>query len=113
MNRYLESNSDSELLLNVLADEVHRAHQRCLQTLGCDPTKQRVSLLPMNIIHTSFTTLLPHFSFFKHCHPFYGQVNFLFEAGSFVMRLVKGAYSCISLVAGVGMVAFRDPFGIR
>ena len=28
-------------------------------------------------------------------------------------QLLKGAYSCLCLVNGVGMVAFRDPFGIR
>lgn len=27
----MRTDSDSEVLLNVLADEVHRAHQRCLQ----------------------------------------------------------------------------------
>ena len=29
------------------------------------------------------------------------------------MKLLEGAYSCICLVNGVGMVAFRDPHGIR
>jgi amidophosphoribosyltransferase len=43
MGRYLDTSSDSELLLNVLADEIHRAHQRCLQTLGCDPASKKVS----------------------------------------------------------------------
>ncbi|GFR45506.1 hypothetical protein Agub_g6894 [Astrephomene gubernaculifera] len=80
-NRHLRTDSDSEVLLNILADEVHRAHQRCLQTTGCDPNKNKV--------------------------------NFLFEAGEMTMRLCKGAYSCISLVKGVGLVAFRDPWGIR
>ncbi|KAG2491227.1 hypothetical protein HYH03_010435 [Edaphochlamys debaryana] len=80
-NRHLRTDSDSEVLLNILADEVHRAHQRCLQTTGCDPNKNKV--------------------------------NFLFEAGEMTMRLLKGAYSCLALVKGVGMVGFRDPNGIR
>ena len=41
------------------------------------------------------------------------QVDFLFEAGISTMKLLKGAYSCLCLVNGVGMVAFRDPYGIR
>ncbi|KAG2423720.1 hypothetical protein HXX76_015110 [Chlamydomonas incerta] len=80
-NRHLRTESDSEVLLNILADEVHRAHQRCLQTTGCDPNKNKI--------------------------------NFLFEAGEMTMRLLKGAYSCLALVKGVGLVAFRDPHGIR
>ena len=43
ISRHLRTDSDSEVLLNVLADEVHRAHQRCLQTTGCDPNKMKVS----------------------------------------------------------------------
>ena len=42
ISRHLRTDSDSEVLLNVLADEVHRAHQRCLQTTGCDPNKMKV-----------------------------------------------------------------------
>ena len=30
-NRMLRTTSDSELLLNVFADEIHRAHQRCIE----------------------------------------------------------------------------------
>lgn len=47
------------------------------------------------------------------CDPNKNKINFLFEAGEMTMRLLKGAYSCLSLVKGVGLVAFRDPFGIR
>ena len=41
------------------------------------------------------------------------QVDFMFEAGAYVMKLVRGAYSCVTLVSGVGLVAFRDPWGVR
>eukprot|EP00798_Chlamydomonas_sp_ICE-L_P022929 gene22929-30108_t len=80
-NRHLRTDSDSEVLLNILADEVHRAHQRCLQTTGCDPNKNKA--------------------------------NFLFEAATSTMKLLDGAYSVICLVKDVGVVAFRDPHGIR
>ncbi len=79
--RHLRTSSDSEVLLNILADEIHRAHQRCLQTTGCDPNSKKV--------------------------------DFLFEAGASAMQQLKGSYSCLCLVKDVGLVAFRDPHGIR
>jgi hypothetical protein len=70
-----------QVLLNVLADEVHRAHQQCLNEDSCDPNLKKT--------------------------------DFLFQACTEVMKQVKGAYSIITMVSGVGMVAFRDPNGIR
>jgi amidophosphoribosyltransferase len=40
-------------------------------------------------------------------------MDMVFEAGENTMALLQGAYSCICLVKGVGLVAFRDPHGIR
>jgi len=80
-NRHLRTGSDSEVMLNILADEIHRAHQRCLQDSCCDPNQKIIDLV--------------------------------FEAAANSMKLLKGAYSCLALIKGVGLVAFRDPYGIR
>lgn len=69
------------MLLNILADEIHRAHQRCVNDSSCDPNLKIIDLV--------------------------------FEAGAHSMKLLKGAFSCLALVKGVGLVAFRDPYGIR
>ncbi|MBN1494792.1 amidophosphoribosyltransferase [Candidatus Peregrinibacteria bacterium] len=69
--RFLNTRSDSEVLLNVLAHE--------LRTLG---VKQ---MAPKDI----------------------------FKAMHHVFKRVKGSYSIISLIAGHGLLAFRDPYGIR
>jgi len=37
----------------------------------------------------------------------------IFNALSSVYKSVKGGYAVVSVVLGVGMIAFRDPFGIR
>jgi hypothetical protein len=70
-----------QVMLNILADEIHRAHQRCLQDSCCDPNQKIIDLV--------------------------------FEAAANSMKLLKGAYSCLALIKGVGLVAFRDPYGIR
>lgn len=81
-NRMLRTSSDSEVLVNVLADEIHRAHQRFVSSMpDMDPNERKMS--------------------------------FVQEAGEEIMRDLEGAFSCICLVKGVGLIAFRDPNGIR
>jgi len=71
-HRHINTESDSEVLLNVLAHEIERT------TRG----------MPLQPAH-------------------------LFEAVRRVHRRVKGSYAVIALIAGHGVLAFRDPFGIR
>eukprot|EP01023_Acetabularia_acetabulum_P022058 TRINITY_DN21766_c0_g1_i1.p1 TRINITY_DN21766_c0_g1~~TRINITY_DN21766_c0_g1_i1.p1 ORF type:complete len:536 (-),score=95.16 TRINITY_DN21766_c0_g1_i1:479-1849(-) len=78
-HRMLRTSSDSEALLNIFADEIHRAHaQTSEDTINFDM-----------------------------------KLKLVLEAGKSTMKMLRGAYSCICLVNGVGLVAFRDPFGIR
>lgn len=70
--RHINTTSDSEVLLNVFADELSRL------TINAKVTPEVI-----------------------------------FSAVCGVHRRVHGAYACIALIAGKGMVAFRDPFGIR
>jgi amidophosphoribosyltransferase len=70
--RHLNSSSDTELLLNVLANEL----QATTSPVDLDP-------------------------------------NRIFEAVSRTHRRIEGAYAVISIIAGYGLLAFRDPFGIR
>jgi amidophosphoribosyltransferase len=70
--RHLNTNSDSEVLLNVLANEL----QECSTNYQLDP----------------------------------GTV---FEAVAHLHQRVRGAYACVAHIAGHGLVAFRDPYGIR
>jgi amidophosphoribosyltransferase len=71
-HRHINTESDSEVLLNVLAHEIERT------TRG----------LPL-------------------------QPDDLFAAVRNVHRRVQGSYAVIALIAGHGVLAFRDPFGIR
>jgi amidophosphoribosyltransferase len=70
--RHINTQSDSEVLLNVLAYELQAA------TTG-------VSLDPAA----------------------------LFKAVSVLHQRLEGAYACVAEIAGYGVLAFRDPFGIR
>lgn len=73
-SRHLRTNSDSEILLNVLADKV------------ADAIKVNGAGAP---------------------------IQNLFAGVKMTMERIQGAYSVICLVAGIGMLAFRDPNGIR
>jgi amidophosphoribosyltransferase len=71
--RHVNTNSDSEVLLNVLAHELQHACQGC-----------------------------------ERLNP-----DLIFKAIAGVHRRVKGAYAVVAMIAGYGLLAFRDPFGIR
>ncbi len=70
--RHLNTNSDTELLVNVLAHELQA------QVRGTDLDPDQV-----------------------------------FDAISTLHERVEGSYAAIALIAGQGLLAFRDPFGIR
>ncbi len=71
-HRHINTDSDSEVLLNVLAHELEKS------TRG-------VSLKPADV----------------------------FDAVRGVHLRIKGSYAVVALIAGHGLLAFRDPFGIR
>ena len=70
--RHINTSSDTEVLLNVLADELQK--------------------------ETNSAAL---------------DESAMFNAVTGVASRVKGSYAVVSLIAGYGLLAFRDPFGIR
>ncbi len=70
--RHINTNSDSEVLLNVLAHELELAAKG-----------QRL------------------------------DAETIFQAVSNVHRRCKGAYAVVAMISGYGLLAFRDPYGIR
>ncbi|GAA5154892.1 amidophosphoribosyltransferase [Microbacterium pseudoresistens] len=70
--RHLNSSSDTELLLNVLANEL----QSTTSAVDLDPER-------------------------------------IFDAVARTHARIDGAYAVIAIIAGHGLLAFRDPFGIR
>ncbi len=70
--RHINTSSDTEVLLNVLADELQK--------------------------ETNSAAL---------------DDDSIFKAVAGLHKRVKGSYAVVSLIAGFGLLAFRDPFGIR
>ncbi|MEK7302302.1 MAG: amidophosphoribosyltransferase, partial [Pseudomonadota bacterium] len=70
--RHVNTNSDSEVLLNVLAHEL----QESTRNYQLDPAT-------------------------------------IFAAVSGVHKRCRGAYAVVAMIAGYGLLAFRDPYGIR
>ena len=70
--RHINTDSDSEVLLNVLANEL----QAAVHGVTLDPAA-------------------------------------IFAAVRELHRRVRGAYACVAEIAGAGVLAFRDPWGIR
>lgn len=70
--RHINTDSDSEVLLNVLAHEI----QQSTSGYSLDPAA-------------------------------------LFKAVSALHKRVRGSYAVVAQIAGYGLLAFRDPFGIR
>ena len=71
-HRHINTDSDSEVLLNVLAHELEK-------------TTRGLPLTPADV----------------------------FAAVRGVHKRIKGSYAVVALIAGHGLLAFRDPFGIR
>ncbi|NNU43946.1 amidophosphoribosyltransferase [Ramlibacter montanisoli] len=71
-HRHINTESDTEVLVNVLAHELER-------------TTRGLPLTPMDV----------------------------FAAVGNVHRRIKGSYAVVALIAGHGLLAFRDPYGIR
>ena len=79
-----------------LADDLIRTDLRHLNTSS--DTEVLLNVFAHELQHTGGVKLTP---------------NELFAALRQVYRRVRGAYSAIALITGYGIVAFRDPYGIR
>jgi len=74
--RHINTDSDTEVLLNILAHELDKAARNATENLPVTPEQ-------------------------------------VFNAVRAVHKRLKGSYAVVALIAGYGLLAFRDPYGIR
>jgi amidophosphoribosyltransferase len=71
--RHINTSSDSEILLNILAHELSE----------------------------------------RATHEYFDPIGSVFPAVGEVIRRAEGGYACVAMILGKGLIAFRDPNGIR
>ena len=96
--RHLRTDSDSEVLLNVLADNV-RPLLSSLSRVSPAANPLPPPRLQIHRAHKLLSTASAH--------------DLVFQAARQTMNDITGAYSVITMVNQVGLFAFRDPHGIR
>jgi amidophosphoribosyltransferase len=88
-----------------------------IELLRHSPTKQMRSALVVSEIESDSEILLQLFSFRLKCllddDLTFIQNDTVFYAINYVMNLCQGSFSAIIMIPGFGLVAFRDPRGIR
>jgi len=87
-SRHINTDSDSELLLNIFADEL--AQQR-IPMDGQNPLYSDLKRIPLDEL----------------------KAEHIFAAVTKVMAKCRGGYAVVVMINGVGILAFRDKFGIR
>eukprot|EP00301_Raphidiophrys_heterophryoidea_P020004 c4803_g1_i1.p1 GENE.c4803_g1_i1~~c4803_g1_i1.p1 ORF type:complete len:594 (-),score=180.42 c4803_g1_i1:130-1911(-) len=131
--RHLNTDSDSEILLNIFAIELARLCTPTEFELSmANPTAVASNAISANINSSSnddndasssnnnndksphsSPSRSPPYSPSSPPPPFTLLPDHIFDAVAHVMRECSGGYAVSLMIVGVGLVAFRDPYGIR